>query len=136
MHNPSQSDYELRQRLRGALLQEASVFGNLLAISSLRDPVRGGYKHDLTRDRPDRGARILRRLHREVFLEWLNLSLEEQEKDIRLWMASRGLRGDRSIAVVLALESEAYRLIPATSSKPERKLFVSDLRVVIELITE
>jgi len=136
MDNQSQNDYELRQRLRRALLQETSIFGNLLAISALRDPVTGGYKHDLTQDCPDRGERILRRLHREVFMEWLNLTLEEQEEDIRLWIASRGLRRDTSIDVLLALESEAYCLIPAKSSRPERKLFVSDLRVVIDLMTE
>jgi hypothetical protein len=127
---------ETEQLLRGELIQSTAVFGNLLAISALRDSKTGRYKHDLANRLPDAGDSILRRLHQQVFMNWLSLSLENQERDIRVWIRSEDFEPAEGINELRRLESQADLLLPTSCHNHERKLFLRDLRIIIEHLTE
>jgi len=133
---PIDEPSETEQLLRGELLQSLSVFGNLLTVSALRDFVTGRYKHELANRLPDGGDSILRRIHQQVFIEWLSLSLEKRELDILVWIKSQGVELGQSIKMLRNLESHAVLLIPPTCRNHERKLFLLDLRIVLERVIE
>src|ERR1700678_4533244 len=77
---------EHRQKLRQQLFQCPALFGMLLAVVELRNPATGRYEHDLFKDLPDGGDSILQQVHADIFAEWLNLYLKEQENDVRVWL--------------------------------------------------
>jgi len=68
--------------------------------------------------------------HREAFLAWLCLSLEEQYSDMEEFLAGVG-GTDHAEAWMEAVVCE--HLIPAGAPLPERELFRSDLEVIFEL---
>ena len=127
---------ETEQLLRGELFKSSAVFGRLLAVSELRDSITGRYKHVLANRLPDSGDSILRRIHHEVFIEWLSLTLEKRELDILVWIQFEGLGPAESIKALRKLESQADLLIPPTCRNHERKLFLLDLRIVLERVIE
>ena len=93
------------------------------------------YEHYLCQDFPDNGDSILRQMHVELFAEWLNFRLEQQEKDIRLWLRWLGHTPEEGAGLLKRVEKRASSLIPQQYRRePERTLFLSDLRLVVRLI--
>ena len=117
------------------VFQSPALFGRLLAAAALHNPVNWGYEHHLCHHLPDGGDSILRQMHGELFAEWLKFSLEQQEKDIRLWLRWLGRTPEKGADLLERAEKRASSLIPRQYRRePERMLFLSDLRLVVGLI--
>ena len=96
-------------------------------MASLRDAATSRYSHP-TLGRllgPEDMDRALHSSHRQVFSEWLRLSLAEQKSDLDEYLSTCGNSGP-------ALD---YRtLAPATALEVERQLYLTDLETVLELL--
>ena len=66
----------------------------------------------------------LRRMHREVFATWLQLNLQEQERDLLIWLSWLGL-GPQERATLLHVVAERLdSLLPPQHIEVEGQLFV------------
>jgi phytoene dehydrogenase-like protein len=135
MREPDPGRDERRKDIQEQVFQSPALFGSLLAAAELNNPVSRRYEHHLCRDFPDDGDSILRQMHVEVFAEWLNFRLEQQEKDIRLWLHWLGRTPEDTADLLKRVQKRASELIPQQYRRePERTLFLSDLRVVVGLV--
>jgi hypothetical protein len=124
-----------RKHIQEQVFQSPALFGSLLAAAELHNPVSRRYEHHLWLDFPDDGDSILRQMHIEVFAEWLNFRLEQQEEDIRLWLHWLGRTPEDGADLLNRVQKRAGSLIPQQYRRePERTLFLSDLRLVVGLV--
>ncbi len=120
---------------RNTLAQIPTLFGRLWYLSSLRDQNTGFYQHFGLAQRfdEDEANRVLRQSHLAVFEQWLCYSLEQQKNEADEYL--RGQDGDAKIIISNWLKLTPYRnCIPVGTREVERKLFMSDLKVVLELL--
>ena len=120
---------------RNTLSQIPSVFGRLNYVSSLRNPNNGRYEHhglELVFGE-DEANKALKKSHSQLFQEWLKFNLEQQKADLELYIA--GLFENRRTVIENWLKLAPYRnLIPAAVRGVERRLYVSDLMTLLELL--
>jgi hypothetical protein len=135
MREPDPARDERRKDVQEQVFQSPALFGRLLAAAEMHNPVSRRYEHYLCRDFPDDGNSILGQMHVEVFAEWLNFRLEQQENDIRLWLDWLGRTPEDGADLLKRVEKRASSLIPQQyRCEPERTLFLSDLRLVVGLV--
>jgi len=120
---------------RHTLSQIPSVFGRLVYLSSLRNVNTDKYEHHgfalLFGEKE--ADRTLRQSHIQAFSEWLSFNLEEQKADLELYLSSLG--GDKRAIIEAWLRLAPYRhLIPSSARKPERELYLSDFKFLLELL--
>jgi hypothetical protein len=117
-------------------LEGISTFpGRLAYLASLRNIHTGTYEHFGLAQRmgEENSDRLLRRSHVEVFQEWLCFGLERQKQELEEYFSE--LPGDKREIIAAWLSIEPYGAwIPADSRDVERKLYYTDLSVVLELI--
>lgn len=109
--------------------------GRLAYLASLRNANTGAYEHFGLSQRVGEAEadRLLRRSHLEVFQEWLCFGLERQKQELEEYFS--GLPGDRREIIAAWLSIEPYGAwIPADSRDVERRLYYTDLGVLLELI--
>lgn len=113
--------------LRRMLSQIPTVFGQLVFLSSLRDPATGRYAHRLLEGvlGLEDADRSLLQCHYQVFSRWLAFRLEVQKDDLKEYLNSAGLS-----AAVLNYPD----LIPRSSRDVERQLYLTDLETLVELL--
>ncbi len=120
---------------RNTLSQIPAVFGRLVYLAALRDPNSGKYEHhglalvfgDSESDR------ALRRSHTQTFSEWLCFNLEQQKADLDLYLSA--LMDDRRRVIDTWLRVEPFRtLVPGSATKAESQLYLSDFRLLLELL--
>jgi hypothetical protein len=112
-----------------------TVLGRLAYMASLRNTNIGTYEHFGMAQRvgPAEVDRLLRRSHLEVFQEWLCFGLERQKRELEEYFSE--LEGDKREILANWLSLEPYgSWVPAESRGVERKLFYTDLEIVLELI--
>jgi hypothetical protein len=112
-----------------------SIIGRLAYLASLRNASTGKYEHVGLADRigVTETDRLLQRSHMEVFQEWLCHGLSSQREELADYLS--GLDGDKRDIIAYWLCVEPYAIwIPGASREVERKLFYTDLEVVLELI--
>lgn len=114
------------------LAQIPTVSGSLALLGSLRDSL-GGYQ-DLDSEREFGKAeteRTLAKLHGQCFIDWLNLSMEQQTRDLTCYLASEGS------VQSLAQNRQQWmaRLAPATARPLERDLFAHDLALLLDAVS-
>jgi hypothetical protein len=117
---------------RNTLSQIPSVFGRLVYLSSLRGADTGAYQHHGLSLLFGEGEadRALRRSHEDSFAEWLNFTLEQQREDLELYLSA--LAGPRRTVVDSWIRLTPYRnLVPASSNRSERKLFLADFDALL-----
>jgi len=112
-----------------------TVLGRLAYLASLRNVNTGTYEHFGLADRVGASEvdTLIRRSHLEVFRQWLCFNLERQKGELEDYFAS--LEGDRREILSNWLVLAPYATwVPAESRDVERKLFYTDLEMVLELI--
>lgn len=120
---------------RNTLAQIPSVFGRLVYLSSLRNPNNGRYEHHglALIFGEDEANRALRKSHQRSFSEWLAFNLEEQKADLDLYIS--GLEEGKRTVLETWVKLAPYRnLIPASVRGVERRLYITDLTTLLELL--
>ncbi len=125
----------LNESWRRTLSAIPAMIGRLSYLASLRNTNTGIYEHFGLAERV--GAvetdKLLRHSHLEVFQEWLCYELDRQKAELEEYLA--GLEGDKREIISTWLSLEPYAVwVPTESRDVERKLFYSDLSVVLELL--
>ena len=113
----------------------SSFPGRLAYLSSLRNIHSGAYEHFGLAQKigAEHADRLLRRSHVEIFQEWLCFGLERQKRELKEYFSD--LPGDKREIIATWLSIEPYGAwIPADSRDVERKLYYTDLSVVLDLI--
>jgi hypothetical protein len=120
---------------RNTLSQIPSAFGKLVYLSSLRNPNNGRYEHHglILLFGDDEANKALRKSHSEIFREWLTFNLEQQKADLELYIS--GLDEDPRTVLKTWANLAPYRnLIPSSVRGVERRLFVDDLTVLLDVL--
>lgn len=120
---------------RHTLSQIPSVFGRLVYLSGLLEVNSGRYEHHgLSLVFGERESdRALKESHITAMNEWLNYGLEQQKADLDLYLS--GLLADKRTVLDIWQRTAPHRnLTPATIKGPAKKLFVSDIETLLELL--
>jgi hypothetical protein len=120
---------------RNTLSQIPSVFGRLVYLASLRNANSGRYEHHglaLVFGEDD-ANRALKKSHSRAFREWLTFNLEQQKADLELYLSA--LVENRRTVLATWLELAPYlTLIPAAIRGIERRLYLADLKALLDLL--
>jgi hypothetical protein len=125
----------LAESWRRTLAGITTSLGRLAYLASLRNVNRGTYEHFGLAERVGAAEvdSLIRRSHLEAFQQWLCFTLEHQKEELEAYFA--GLEGDRREILSNWLVLGPYAAwVPAESRDVERKLFFTDLEMVLELI--
>lgn len=130
----SQRETAIAESWQRTLSGIPTTIGRIAYLSSLRNPNTGIYEHFGLAQRvgADEVDRTLRRSHMTAFLDWLSFGLEKQKEELDEYFS--GLDGDRREMIASWLAIEPWNNWPPAESRDvERKLFNTDLAVVLEL---
>ncbi|MGA2212350.1 MAG: hypothetical protein ABSH31_03655 [Bryobacteraceae bacterium] len=120
---------------RNTLSQIPTVFGRLVYLASLRNSNNGNYEHHglgLVFGE-DEANRALKDSHAAVFAEWLAFNLEQQKADLDLYLA--GLFENKRVVIDTWVRLAPYKnLVPASVRGVERRLYITDLEALLELL--
>lgn len=123
-----------RERLEDAVLRIPSAFGRLCAIAELRSS-SGVYRHPLA---DEFGQAVvdhtLREMHRKAFADWIGLRLQQQERDLSLWLVSLGQSSETRCEFLAGIVRRLVDLIPPQHLEFEEHLFRSDFPVTAWLV--
>ncbi len=112
-----------------------TAFGKLVYMASLREDDSSQYEHSglARRCGKNEATTALQVLQELVFVEWLNYSLERQKLDLEEYLVA--LPAERgAVLEEWALSTPYVRLPPAGAGPGERRLFQSDLEIILELL--
>lgn len=112
-----------------------SLFGRVSYLAACRDPQTKSYGLPAggTLSIPDDVNVALARIHRSLFLEWLNLSLERQAADMKKYFDN--IASDRHIERQIWNEPGSQRaLLPDHTRPSEEAFFLSELRLLALLL--
>jgi len=120
---------------RRTLDQIPTVIGRLAFLASLRSAATGTYEHFGLSQRmgPEAANDLLRRIHLEVFENWLCFGLERQKEEVEEYLSSLG--SDRREVLWNWLHVKPWTAwVPAESRDVERTLYDTDISAVVELL--
>jgi hypothetical protein len=120
---------------RHTLSQIPSQFGRLVYLSSLRNSNTGSYEHHglALVFGEQQSDETLRSSHEAAFAEWLTYGLEHQKADLDLYLSSLGANKKNLLRIWQRLAP--YRnLIPASAKSADRRLYLSDLETLLEVL--
>ncbi len=112
-----------------------TTLGRLAYLASLRNPNTGAYVHFGLAQRAGAAEvdRIARQSHASVFQQWLQFDLRSQKDDLETYLTEQ--EGDRTTVIATWSRLPPFAAwMPAETRDVERRLFESDLRVVLELV--
>jgi hypothetical protein len=112
--------------LRDLVCGNPSLFGRLVAVSTLRDISPEGLT---ARYAPSEIQQTLRELHLDIFVSWLNLSLKQQKADLAIYLARIGARP----IALSGLLARIQTLVPPDADQSQRNLFLEDMAVAYAL---
>jgi hypothetical protein len=120
---------------RNTLSQIPTTYGRIIYLASLRDPNTGVYRHAglgqlFGEDETDQ---TLRTSHDQTFAEWLCFTIEQQKQDVEDYLDD--VEGDKKTVLATWLRLSPYaNFVPASARDVERKLFNSDLDMILEVL--
>lgn len=119
-NNPALELYDL-------LIQNPSIFGRLVLVASLRSPAKKTNPQGL----PDRFRnpsldQAISRWHQAFFMEWLALSLSQQQHDVDIYWTSLGRTADQ----LKRVREEGEAAIPPLVEWAERQYFLQNLTFI------
>jgi hypothetical protein len=120
---------------RNTLVQLPSLFGRLVYLSSLRDQNTGLYEHHGMAQifGEEEVNTALSQSHDKTFAEWLGYHLEEQKADLDLYLST--FEADKQTILETWIRLAPYRnLVPSTARDVERRLYLTDLETLLELL--
>jgi hypothetical protein len=108
-----------------------TTFGKLVTLAGLRGQDTGPYSHPrLAAEFPTAAVSlVLQRRHEKVFAEWINLSLEEQHKQLTEFFCTMWTQGAPRLPPAVR-----QALVPAAARDAERTLFLSDLECMLHVM--
>ena len=112
-----------------------TLFGRLAYFGALRNPNSGFYDHyglKILFGREE-SRRALADTHQQIFLEWLNLPVEQKTEDLHAYL--RTLEDPPEAVFRHWAQSEPYRsFIPGQAQAPEKRLFLKELELLLEIL--
>ncbi|HEX4168646.1 MAG TPA: hypothetical protein VHZ55_24550 [Bryobacteraceae bacterium] len=112
-------------------------YGKLVYLAGLRNPDTGRYDYfGVVGGVPGEldASRTLRRVHEQVFKEWITYPLRDKKADIDLYISGIG-QVDRVQLIDAWLRLTPYKnLVPASIQGPEREKHVSDFEAILGLL--
>jgi len=114
-----------------------SHFGRFVYLASLRDENSAEYRHfGMEKLYPrDQCDLALLQTHRNVFYDWLRLTLAEQREDLLLYL--RDIGEDPATVLQTWRKLESFRVYPpAETAHGDLELYLSDLRILLELLLD
>jgi len=118
-------------RLWEQLSRNTSVFGRLVAIAEMGNRESRRYECPLGPEfAPDLVDRTLREMHREVFGMWLGFRLQQQQRDLTVWLASLSHGVAEGLQNLQAISKRLSTLLPPHHVESERQLFFQDFQLV------
>ena len=125
------------ERVWDAVCKSPSVFGRLAAVAALRSRESGVYRHKLAEELgADPVDQALRQMHRELFRSWLGLRLEQQERDLSIWLTWLDRGGQDSAQRLRQVSGRPADLVPPQQADADRHLFLNDFRLVVSLLEQ
>lgn len=119
---------------RHTLARIPTLIGRLLYLSSLRDATKGTYEHPGLAQMvgEEEAGETLRRSHARVFQDWLCLNLEQQQADLREYLAETPHPADLLARWTASAPYQGW--MPPTAQDFERRLFAGDLETLLALL--
>ena len=108
-----------------------TAFGKLVTLAGLHINDSAAYRHPkLDALFPsDVVSGVLQKRHETVFAHWLNLSLEEQHKQLTEFFCTMWTQGTPRLPLAVR-----QALVPDTSREAERALFLADLEYLLDVM--
>src|ERR1700761_8172621 len=112
-----------------------TYYGRMVFLAGLRNPDTGRYDYYGC---PEHTSAIsvsqgLKRIHEEIFREWVSNTLERKMADIELYI--NGLDIDPADLVDAWLRLTPYKnLVPGSIQGPDRQKHISDLEAILGLL--
>jgi hypothetical protein len=113
-----------------------SSYGRLVYLAGLRNPDNGKYEHyGLPLGSENLNSnRALRKIHENIFRQWVAFSLESKKADIELYISGLG-EVDRAELIDAWLRLTPYRnLVPASIPNVEKLKHISDFEAILGLM--
>lgn len=124
-NNPALELYDL-------LLQNPSIFGRLLHVASLWNPQANTYERSLPERFQNAGLdKSISRWHQAFFLEWVALSLEQQQNDVLAYWNHLGRHPEQ----IKTIREQGEAAIPPLVEWAERQTFVQNLGFIQSLLS-
>lgn len=108
-----------------------TTFGKLVTLAGLQITGSEAYSHpqlDAVFPRVVVSC-VLKKQHETVFANWLNLSLEEQHKQLTEFFCTMWTQGQPRLPLPVR-----QALVPATAREAERMLFLADLECMMSVM--
>ncbi|MBV9762018.1 MAG: hypothetical protein JO340_15755 [Acidobacteriaceae bacterium] len=131
--------FQVPEILRDLWTRELSLiptyYGRMVFLAGLRNPDTGQYEYYGC---PDHTSTIsvsqgLKRIHEEIFREWVSQPLERKKADIEFYL--EGLEIDPADLVDAWLRLTPYKnLVPGSIQGPERQKHISDIEAILGLL--
>ncbi len=119
------------------LSQIQTSYGQLVYLAGLRNPDSGRYEHYSTTGNITsalESSRALKRVHEQVFTNWITFPLERKKADIELYISGIN-HVDRLELIDAWLRLTPYKnLVPASIQGPEREKHASDFEAILGLL--
>ena len=111
-----------------------TLFGRLLYLASLRNPTSSVYEHAALAQMigEEEAGETLRRSHARVFQDWLCLNLEQQQADLREYLAESP--NPAAMLAGWAATAPYQGWAPPTAQDFEQRLFAGDLETLLALL--